>query len=82
MEVESGSVDACIIDSTMAAAMTGKGTSYEDLTNSVTLTKEEYGVGFRKGSDMTEKFNGYIDELKKDGTLEKLSKKYSVAIAD
>ena len=82
MEVESGSVDACIIDSTMAAAMTGKGTSYEDLTSSVTLTKEEYGVGFRKGSDMTEKFNGYIDELKKDGTLEKLSKKYSVAIAD
>ena len=66
----------------MAAAMTGKGTSYEDLAQSVTLTKEEYGVGFRKDSDMTKKFNSYIDELKKDGTLGKLSKKYSVALAD
>lgn len=81
-EVESGSVDACIIDSTMANSMTGKGTSYTDLAPGLSLTKEEYGVGFRKDSDMTEKFNGYIDELTKDGTLEKLSKKYNVALAD
>ncbi|MGN0476842.1 MAG: transporter substrate-binding domain-containing protein [Ruminococcus sp.] len=82
MEVKSGSVDACIIDSTMASAMTGEGTSYEDLAQSVTLTKEEYGVGFRKESDMTEKFNKYLEELKEDGTLGKLSEKYSVALAD
>ncbi|MGN0459414.1 MAG: transporter substrate-binding domain-containing protein [Ruminococcus sp.] len=82
MEVKSGSVDACIIDSTMASAMTGEGTSYEDLAQSVTLTKEEYGVGFRKDSDMTEKFNKYLEELKEDGTLAELSEKYSVALAD
>lgn len=81
MEVKSGSVDACIIDSTMAEAMTGKGTSYENLTSSVVLTSEEYGVGFRKGSDMTEKFNSYIDELTKDGTLKELSEKYSIQLA-
>lgn len=82
MEVKSGSVDACIIDSTMAEAMTGKGTSYENLTSSVVLTSEEYGVGFRKGSDMTEKFNAYIDELTKDGTLKELSEKYSIQLAE
>lgn len=80
LEVKSGSVDACIIDSTMADAMTGKGTSYETLGHSLSLTKEEYGVGFRKKSDMTEKFNQYIKDLTKDGTLEKLSKKYNVAL--
>ncbi len=82
LEVESGSVDACIIDITMAASMTGEGTSYEDLVQSVSLTKEEYGIGFRKGSDLTEKINAYIDEMKADGTLDALSKKYGVAIAD
>lgn len=80
LEVKSGSVDACIIDSTMADAMTGKGTSYETLGHIISLTKEEYGVGFRKKSDMTEKFNQYIKDLIKDGTLEKLSKKYNVAL--
>lgn len=82
MEVASGSVDACIIDSTMAAAMTGEGTSYDNLTASVTLTDEEYGVGFRKGSDMTEKFNAYVDELTADGTLAELSEKYGVQLAE
>lgn len=82
LEVESGSVDACIIDITMAVSMTGKGTSYEDLAQSASLTKEEYGIGFRKGSDLTEKINGYIDEMKADGTLDALSEKYGVAIAD
>jgi len=82
LEVESGSVDACIIDITMAASMTGEGTSYADLVQGVSLTKEEYGIGFRKGSDLTEKINGYIDEMKADGTLTALSEKYGVAIAD
>ncbi len=82
LEVEAGSRLACIIDITMAVSMTGKGTSYEDLAQGLSLTKEEYGIGFRKGSDLTEKVNGYIDEMKADGTLEKLSKKYGVALAD
>ena len=81
-EVMSGSVDACIIDNTMATSMTGEGTSYSDLAPGLILAHEEYGVGFRKGSDMTEKFNQYAKELKEDGTLEKLSKKYNVALAD
>jgi len=46
------------------------------------LTSEEYGIGFRKGSDLTETVNGYIAELKEDGTLDELATKYELTIAD
>ncbi len=46
------------------------------------LTSEEYGIGFRKGSDLTEVVNGYIAGLKEDGTLDALAEKYSLTIAD
>mgnify|MGYP000742011723 CR=1 FL=1 len=50
MEVSAGTSDAAIIDLLMAAAMTGEGTSYPDLTyDSQGLTTEEYGIGCRKG---------------------------------
>ena len=81
MEVAAGTSDAAIIDSLMAAAMIGKGTSYEDLTYTISLNSEEYGVGFRKGSNVTEKLNAYFDKIKKDGTLESLAEKYKVQAA-
>ncbi len=81
LEVASGSVDACIIDSTMAAAMTGEGTDYANLATSVVLVDEQYGISFRKGSDMVEKMNSYIEEFKADGTLQQLADKYSVSLA-
>lgn len=82
LEVESGTVDACVIDSTMAAAMTGEGTSYADLKASVVLVDEQYGISFRKDSDVTEKVNALLDELKADGTMQELAEKYSVQLAD
>ena len=82
MEVKSGSADACIIDITMADSMTGEGTSYADLAKGISLTKEEYGIGFRKGSDMQAKINEYIKTLKDNGKLDELSEKYGVALAD
>ena len=75
MEVAAGTSDACVIDITMANAMTGEGTSYADLGYKVSLTSEEYGVAFRKGSDLTEKFNAFMDKLIADGTLQKLADK-------
>ncbi len=45
------------------------------------LTSEEYGIGFRKGSDLTETVNGYIAELKEDGTLEALAEEYQLTLA-
>lgn len=81
LEVMSGSVDACVIDITMAEAMTGEGTSYASLAAGIELTSEEYGIAFRQGSDMTEKVNGIMDELKADGTLDALAEKYALTLA-
>ncbi len=81
MEVASGSADACVIDITMANAMTGEGTSYATLGYSLSLTSEEYGVAFRKNSDMTEKVNQLMQELRQDGTLGALAEKYQLTLA-
>ena len=62
LEVASGSADACVIDLLMAGAMISEGTSYPDLVFTVSLNYEEYGVGFRKGSDLTEKLNAFFAE--------------------
>lgn len=82
MEVANGTADACVIDITMANAMTGEGTDYANLTYGLSFTSEEYGIGFRKGSDMAEKVNAIIADLKADGTLAALAEKYQLTLAD
>lgn len=82
MEVAAGTADACVIDITMANNMTGEGTSYANLGKGLELTKEEYGIGFRKGSDVTEKLNEFLSKLMKDGTLQALAAKYGLTLAD
>ena len=81
MEVAAGTSDACVIDITMANAMTGEGTSYADLTSGISLTSEEYGVAFRKESDLTAEFNKFMDKIAADGTLQALADKYSLTLA-
>ena len=81
MEVASGTSDAAIIDSLMAAAMVGEGTGYEQLTYTASLNSEEYGVGFRKGSDITAKFNEFFAAAVADGTAEAIAEKYGVQAA-
>ncbi|MBQ3329731.1 MAG: transporter substrate-binding domain-containing protein [Ruminococcus sp.] len=81
MEVASGTCDAAIIDSLMAAAMVGEGTGYEQLTYTASLNAEEYGVGFRKGSDLTAKCNDFFAAAKADGTMEETAKTYKVEAA-
>lgn len=82
MEVASGTADACIIDLTMANAMTGEGTSYPDLVKVLELDKEEYGIGFRKGSDLPEKVNKILGDMKADGSLQKLADTYELVLCD
>lgn len=82
MEVAAGAADACVIDITMANAMTGEGTDYADLGVGISLSSEEYGVAFRKGSDLTEKLNQFLKDLKADGTLDELAQKYSLTLAE
>ncbi len=77
-EVSSGTSDAAIIDLLMAGAMIGEGTGFEGLTYTASLNSEKYGVGFRKGSDLTEELNKFFDEAIADGTMMKLAEKYGV----
>lgn len=75
MEVSAGTSDAAVIDVLMAAEMTDEGTSYADLVYSLNLNdaqgleSEEYGVGFRQGSDLVDAFNTFWAEKVADGTV-------------
>ena len=77
-EVKAGTADAAIIDSLMAAAMVGEGTGYADLTYTVGLNDEMYGVGFRKGSDLVEKLNAFFKAAYADGTMMTIAEEYGV----
>ena len=81
LEVASGTADAAIIDSLMAAAMVGEGTSYDQLTYTIELNSEEYGVGFRKGSDLVELLNQFFVDSYADGTMMELAETYGVQAA-
>ena len=81
MEVAAGTSDACVIDKTMADAMTGEGTSYETLGYKLSLSSEEYVVGFRKGSAAPEWLNLMFLAWMADGTMEKLAEKYDNAVS-
>ena len=78
MEVAAGTSDAAVIDALMAGAMVGEGTGYEDLTYTIGLNSEEYGVGFRKGSDIVEELNTFFKESYEDGSMMEIADKYGV----
>ena len=85
--VESGSAgmaDAAIIDSLMAGAMVGEGTNYADLAIGPVLnaeTGEQYGVGFRKGSDAAAALNEFFRQQWESGALQALAEQYGVQAA-
>ncbi len=81
MEVAAFTSDAAVIDALMAAAMIGEGTSYENLTYTVGLNSEEYGVGFRKGSDLAAALNEFLVKCYADGTLMQIAETYKVQAA-
>ncbi len=81
MEVAAGTSEAAVIDSLMAAAMVGEGTGYADLTYTVGLNSEEYGVGFRKGSELAQKLNEFFSAAYADGSMMKTAETYGVQAA-
>jgi len=81
MEVAAGTSDAAVIDSLMAAAMVGEGTGYADLTYTVGLNSEEYGVGFRKGSDLAAVLNDFFAASYEDGSMLECAETYNVQAA-
>jgi len=77
-EVKARTSDACIIDLLMAGATIGEGTDYADLAYTVSLNSEEYGVGFRKGSDLVEKFNTFWADELANGNVMTVAQQYGV----
>ncbi|WP_294500828.1 transporter substrate-binding domain-containing protein [uncultured Gemmiger sp.] len=82
MEVEAGTADAAVLDLTLASAMIGEGTDYDDLEIKDELNVEEYGVAFRQGSDAAAAVNAAFDALRQDGTMQELADKYNLELAD
>ena len=82
MEVKSGTADAAILDMTLANAMTGEGTNYDDLEIVDELAVENYGVAFRKGSDVRDAVNEIFAEMVADGSLKALADQYGLELAD
>jgi polar amino acid transport system substrate-binding protein len=78
MEVAAGTSDAAVIDFLMAVASVGEGTGYSSLTYTVSLASEEYGVGFRKGSDLADALNEFFVAKAADGTLAQIADKYGI----
>ena len=78
MEVQAGTSDASIIDLLMAGAMIGEGTSYPELTHTIELNSEEYGIGCRKGSDLAAYINDELKKLYDDGTVQTIAETYGV----
>ena len=79
MEVAAGTSDAAVIDALMAAAMVGEGTGYDNLTYTIGLNEEKYGVGFRKDSDLTAALNDFFKASYADGTMMEIAEKYGVS---
>ena len=81
LEVSTGNADAAVIDSLMAGAMVGEGTDYASLTYTIGLNSEEYGVGFRKGSDVAAALNAFFVESYADGSMMEMAETYGVQAA-
>ena len=84
MEVAAGTADAAVIDSLMAGAMVGEGTGYDSLTYTVSLNAEEgeqYGVGFRQGSDLADALNDFFKTAYADGSMVECAETYGIQAA-
>lgn len=80
VEVKAGTADAAVIDYVTGIGSLGEGTDFADIVivENASFEDEQYGIAFRKGSDVTAEVNKIIDELIADGTLQKIADKYKL----
>ena len=81
MEVKAGTSDAAVVDLLMALAMTGEGTSYEELGYTLPLVPDVYGVGFRTGSDLAAELDAFLAAAAEEGVLQELAEAYGLKAA-
>ena len=79
LSVKTGNADFAVVDAQLAKSYCGKG-DYANLTiiDELSSDVEYYGIGFKKGSELTDKVNAELEKLAEDGTITKLAKKYGV----
>ncbi|MBQ2840431.1 MAG: transporter substrate-binding domain-containing protein [Oscillospiraceae bacterium] len=80
MDVAAGTSDIAIVDYVTSIGSIGAGTDFENLVavEAREFAPEQYGIAFRKGSDMATVVNNTIDELIADGTLDAIATKYKL----
>ena len=78
--VHAGNADVAVVDYVTSIGSIGEGTDFADLVvvAGKEFSPEEYGIAFRKGSNMTEEVNKIIAELMADGTMDKIAAKYKL----
>ena len=76
LEVQTGSVDAALLDSTMAEYnITRQGGQYEILEEP--LSAENYGIGYKLGNtELRDKVQGALDAMVADGTFATISNEW------
>ena len=79
-EVLAGTADCAVLDAQLAKSYCGKG-DYANLKiiDELSSDVEYYGIGFKKGSDLTAKVNAELEKLGADGTIASLAEKYGVS---
>lgn len=79
LEVLSGKSQFAVVDILLAQNVCGKG-DYADLVivDDIKLSAEYYAIGFKKGSELTEKVNAAIKQLDESGKLLAIAKKYGL----
>ena len=81
MEVKSGTADVAVVDSVCALAMVGEGTDYDDMIVNLdnNFGQQEYGIAFRKGSDISDVVSAAIAELYDEGVVDEIAEKYGLS---
>ena len=73
--VSGGDVQGCIVDKVIFDSLV-----HTDLEIVLTLNTEKFGIGFRRGSNLTDRVNNSIESLLDNGTLDKLAQKYDIEL--
>ncbi len=74
-DLKAGAIDAIAIDVTSGKYLMSNESGYKFLDEA--LGSEQYAIGFRKGdTELRDKINAALDDLVKDGTYDKIGKKY------
>ena len=81
MDVAAGTSDIAIVDYVTSIGSIGDGTDFSKLAvvDGIDFNPEEYGIAFRKNSDVVPAVNAAIAELMADGTMDGIAARYKLS---